>query len=542
MLALALQPGPYFHLRHHSSVNYSSSTLRAVQSGCMTQGLDSIFAELGLTQYLDAFVDQGFDAWDTILDIQESDLDALGVKLGHRRKLQRRIANARGIDPSVSLVSLKPAAEEPKPETLRRESSRTEGSNESNGVTKRKYRRHPKPDENAPERPPSAYVLFSNKMREDLKSQNLTFTEIAKLVGENWQSLASAEKETYESQANAAKENYHRDLAEYKKTTEYRRYAQYLHDFKDKQTKQNRGHDASKRPKLEPVRLRHGSTSSSATPNGASGSGSGSSSERLQGSEPPPTRQERVNSTASMAGSQHSSTAPTPISHHKSIEEPGPSPRTSHFESGSPGDPHHSHSRQSAWTSRNRAGSGHQHLPSLSDMLDDGNTGMDTLMTDGNSFAAGSGQLRLVADGPPVLPPARVPRLHHEPSSGSADVSGSSTGNFLRIPGEGPLPIHALLTDRAMIGTSEFDKPLVPAISAVANPNGQRNRAPGRIHGPMGYGFQAESSAFQHMQAEQSGEGDVLMTVEATPNGKDGFDGMSALLRAGEIVGRRGRQ
>lgn len=70
----------------------------------MTQGLDSIFAELGLSQYLDTFVDQGFDAWDTILDIQESDLwvprealavsnllltsaysDALGVKLGHRR-------------------------------------------------------------------------------------------------------------------------------------------------------------------------------------------------------------------------------------------------------------------------------------------------------------------------------------------------------------------------------------------------------------------------------------------------------------------------
>jgi hypothetical protein len=40
----------------------------------MTQHLDSIFRELGLTQYLDAFVDQGFDAWDTILDIQESDL------------------------------------------------------------------------------------------------------------------------------------------------------------------------------------------------------------------------------------------------------------------------------------------------------------------------------------------------------------------------------------------------------------------------------------------------------------------------------------
>lgn len=40
----------------------------------MPRELESAFVELGLTQYLDAFVDQGFDSWDTILDIQESDL------------------------------------------------------------------------------------------------------------------------------------------------------------------------------------------------------------------------------------------------------------------------------------------------------------------------------------------------------------------------------------------------------------------------------------------------------------------------------------
>lgn len=69
---------------------------------CMTE-LSSIFRELGLTQYLDIFIEQGFDTWETILDITESDLyvwrvlsrayvnsninysDALGVKLGHRR-------------------------------------------------------------------------------------------------------------------------------------------------------------------------------------------------------------------------------------------------------------------------------------------------------------------------------------------------------------------------------------------------------------------------------------------------------------------------
>jgi hypothetical protein len=36
--------------------------------------LGEIFDELGLIQYLDSFLEQGFDTWDTILDITESDL------------------------------------------------------------------------------------------------------------------------------------------------------------------------------------------------------------------------------------------------------------------------------------------------------------------------------------------------------------------------------------------------------------------------------------------------------------------------------------
>ncbi|KAJ4170402.1 hypothetical protein NW754_006540 [Fusarium falciforme] len=41
--------------------------------------------------------------------------------------------------------------------------------------------------------------------------------------------------------------------------------------------------DASKRPKLDSVRLRHGSSSSTMTPGGNTSSASGSGSERLQG-------------------------------------------------------------------------------------------------------------------------------------------------------------------------------------------------------------------------------------------------------------------
>ena len=78
-------------------------------------------------------------------------------------------------------------------------------------------------------------------MRDELKGRNLTFTEIAKLVGENWQSLSQAEKEPFESQAQAIKDKYHSDLAEYKKTPEYRKYMLYLQDFKAKHASQSQG-------------------------------------------------------------------------------------------------------------------------------------------------------------------------------------------------------------------------------------------------------------------------------------------------------------
>ncbi|KAI9167003.1 High mobility group protein 20A [Paramyrothecium foliicola] len=463
----------------------------------MTQDLESIFGELGITQYLNAFLDQGFDAWDTILDIQESDLDALGVKLGHRRKLQRRIANARGIAPSVSLPSpVRQPSEERKQESATRpEQLRVEPNHDNgNGVTKRKYRRHPKPDENAPERPPSAYVLFSNKMREDLKSQNLTFTEIAKLVGEHWQNLDPAEKEIYESQANAAKDKYHQDLAEYKKTSEYRKYSQYLQEFKERQAKQSSGHDSTKRAKLEPARLRHGSTSSSATPAGSAstGSGNGSGSERRRGScEPPLTRQRRGNSTASLTESHHSSTAPTPVSHRNSFEEPGPSPRTTRFdnvhrESGQ------GHSRQnSSWRDYGRSETGTTHLPSLSDMLDD-NRGISSGGIDGSSYTSGfvaANQRRRVPDGPTARQAVPPPLLPHEPSSSGSNLSGNSGASFSRGPGEGPLPIHALLSDRRLSSnTATYETSPASSIGGSRGSGDQGKPTLGHSGGPRGYG------------------------------------------------------
>jgi SAM domain (Sterile alpha motif) len=47
--------------------------LGQIQNCCMTE-LGDILVELGLSQYLDTFVEHGFDTWETILDITESDL------------------------------------------------------------------------------------------------------------------------------------------------------------------------------------------------------------------------------------------------------------------------------------------------------------------------------------------------------------------------------------------------------------------------------------------------------------------------------------
>ncbi|KAF7551676.1 hypothetical protein G7Z17_g4818 [Cylindrodendrum hubeiense] len=522
----------------------------------MAPELEAIFGELGLAQYLDAFVEQGFDEWDIILDIQESDLDVLGVKLGHRRKLQRRIANARGISPSASLVSpVRPAAEDVKPDTPRAEPSRPEGTHEVQGVAKRKYRRHPKPDENAPERPPSAYVLFSNKMREDLKSQNLSFTEIAKLVGENWQNLVPTEKEAYESQANTDKEKYHRDLMEYKKTHEFKKYIQYLQEFKDKQTKQNQASDASKRPKLEPAKLRNGGSSSSnaATPgiNTPSGSGSGSGSERFQGSEPPPSRKERMNSITSIAESQHSA-APTMLSQTNSNDDAMSSPRGSHYDTVSPNEPPRYHAqRPPSWREGGRGGEPpHQHLPSLSDMLDDGRKGMSPNPGgEGNPYSSGfvaANHPRLVPEVLNGLPPTTAPRmplLRHDQSSNSSVGSTSPAMSIARTPGEGSLPIHALLSYQTVSTPGAFDRGPQMAAGATPSPTDLARPQFGHSAGPRGYGSRGVLSTGQLVNAEQSGEGGVLATPAPhfAAKGEDKpartrLDGVSALLRAGEIV------
>ncbi|KAI8095811.1 high mobility group box domain-containing protein, partial [Thamnidium elegans] len=123
-------------------------------------------------------------------------------------------------------------------------SSNDDDENDADGnmdlPIKRKYRRHPKPDKNAPIKPPSAYIMFSNDARAQLKDHNMSFVEIAKLVGDQWKNLNVNLKHQYERTAMRAKDEYIDALNAYRQTNEYKNYQTYLNNFKSEQDATNR--------------------------------------------------------------------------------------------------------------------------------------------------------------------------------------------------------------------------------------------------------------------------------------------------------------
>ncbi|KAB5580526.1 hypothetical protein GE09DRAFT_1167989 [Coniochaeta sp. 2T2.1] len=545
----------------------------------MTNQLEAIFGELGISQYLDIFVDQGFDTWETILDITESDLDALGVKLGHRRKLQRRIANFRGLSLETSLVSptAPPPVDEPKPEPQPTATAvKVETQNVAAVVVaKRKYRRHPKPDENAPERPPSAYVLFSNKMRDDLKGRNLTFTEIAKLVGEHWQNLSVAEKEPFESQAQTAKDKYNNQLAEYKKTPEYRRYQEYLEEFKSRYAHQSKDKDASKRVKLSPGAPGHNDRKATANHSRPSRSGSGSPNPNIKpGDQQAYRRHHRLSSVVSATDSHVS---PTPAFRHASLDDAVHSPldRRSSERSpvirASPRDLGMAHRRGPLWHD-DQGAEPPRLLPSLSDVFDPRgplSSGHSTADINGFPFPRSYNSDSV---GPPpglVESERKMPTLKKEQSSAGSISSGSSY-SYPRTPIEGSLPIHALLSEKP-------PQPINSIMQFHGNPMAADHKSP-FLHRqpPDGIGmpytngmFTIANSSSQMATSNNHPQGfashaiqqSALVptpTQQATPlptplqtyprqvkpnhpgvKPEPDLDGMSALLRAGEIVDKR---
>ncbi|KAH8199380.1 hypothetical protein TruAng_006466 [Truncatella angustata] len=519
--------------------------------------LEEIFQELGISQYLGAFVDQGFDSWDTILDITESDLDALGVKLGHRRKLQRRIANHRGLAPAASLVSpTRTSIEEPPAAVNKLQQSEIK---DGAATAKRKYRRHPKTDENAPERPPSAYVLFSNtyvlylEMREDLKGQNLTFTEIAKLVGENWQSLVRTEKEPYETQAQVLKEKYNRDMTEYKKTADYKRYADYLHDFRKRQAL----HDAHKRARVDgdSSNRRSGSGMSLSASNTHNHAGSGSESHL--GSEPPPTRQQRLGSITSQSDTHVSPIvsssafprhaddtllSPTAVTHEGKV-----SPRPRGFSSPASRDASDNTAVRYAAV---REGfqpdaSASNYFPQLPQLG-------DPRILSGPVSHSPEGGIPSMVPGPSEGTKShrtsvssqfwsRPPSLRAEQSS-TGSIASLSSFSQPRTPSESSLPIHALLSSKPetpSMFTGAAPLSDGPSSNKPATPTQQYPGRPGDYFADSRLPYSGVYHSAMANQVQPTTQHPAPPILPKITGGADpGLDGMSALLRASDIVGR----
>lgn len=520
----------------------------------MTSQLEVIFRELGISHYLHTFVDQGFDTWDTILDITESDLDALGVKLGHRRKLQRRIANSRGLAPEAALVSpTRQSIEESRPDGFKSETSKVEGP--PTAVAKRKYRRHPKPDEDAPERPPSAYVLFSNKMREDLKDRNLSFTEIAKLVGDNWQNLSSVEKEPFETQAQKAKDKYARELVEYKKTPEYKKYMTYLADFKAKHSGPTLDKDASKRVKITGSSA--GSPSGGSTPRrGRSSTHSGSDDGQRDSVRPRKHRASSATDTRSEFADIHMTDG-----HYNEPPSARPVGSQQAYADGQ-------HREDAATTGRKA-------LPRFSDVFDDGSSGVGAMLQHsrrGGSTATTPGSLMTtpgLVGGHQFKPPSLTKQY-----SSTDSTSTASTASWPRTPLDNPLPIHALLSGKP--GQQVYELPNTSAMPLSHSIHG-KTAAPHHPASPS-YPFPvnrtgsiSSSDSFfpsghptsgQHRQSEHhpgspptSARGvashtsqqdghrpNPLIINNSSSNQGGNLDGIAALLQARDIVDRRGQQ
>lgn len=236
---------------------------------------------LGMDRYLERFIEAGFDSWETVLEITENDLDVstlitstvawistdqaqiLNVDLGHRRKLQREIANTKRLARDPAFVTPLYGINPPPSSSPRGVSSSSTNVQQDGTPTKRSYRHHPKPDPKAPERPYSAYVLFSNHTREQLKDQNLPFAELSKVVGEKWQQLTREEKEHWKAKGAAPWEKYKAEMAEYQKTDGFQEHQRYLSEFKSTQAAKNPRRKPSASTTRYPMSPTYRATSSS---------------------------------------------------------------------------------------------------------------------------------------------------------------------------------------------------------------------------------------------------------------------------------------
>jgi len=76
-----------------------------------------------------------------------------------------------------------------------------------------------KKDPNAPKRPLSAFMYYSQKQRPNVKKENptATFAEVAKILGEQWKALDASLRKEYDKSAADDKKRFEKQKAAYEK-------------------------------------------------------------------------------------------------------------------------------------------------------------------------------------------------------------------------------------------------------------------------------------------------------------------------------------
>jgi hypothetical protein len=198
--------------------------------------LGTVLARLGISQYEECLHENGFENWEEATLITEPDLAELGFKLGDRRKLQRAIREYKGSTASESGSSgsnVSPLYEQQPGDAEQPETTSATSSQAARTI--RPYRRHARPDPNAPPKPKTAYVHFSEYVRQDPALSNFSFADIAKETGKRWRELPSDERvNTWETPAADKLRVYKEELELYKQTENYRKYQAYLEGFKQR--------------------------------------------------------------------------------------------------------------------------------------------------------------------------------------------------------------------------------------------------------------------------------------------------------------------
>ncbi|KAH8731707.1 hypothetical protein GQ44DRAFT_263332 [Phaeosphaeriaceae sp. PMI808] len=195
-----------------------------------TTELSAVLAQLGLSQYEERLRENGFEDWENVTDITETDMAELRFKRGDRRKLQHAINEYNSS--SASQVEYKARD---LPLSSGGPSANRKHSEQATRTTRR-YRRHPRPDPNAPHKRKTAYVLFGEHARQDPALSSSSFAEIAKETGKRWRQLPHEERvNDWELPVNSRLQEYREELERYKQTENYWNYQKYLEEFKQQQ-------------------------------------------------------------------------------------------------------------------------------------------------------------------------------------------------------------------------------------------------------------------------------------------------------------------